>query len=235
MLQVWRFLCVWFRFLILLRMFLDFFKLPLAHLQNFSFLAHWPGRKGRSPLLFLGNWKEWACLLQKMAKLRVFVGKFLIKNTVLGVPRWKKRPIFPHKAFCLIVVAEIFLKVALYLETYSVLKTPGCMPGRPPWLADKRNVWVLDQLEDSLLQWFNTLRFLYFKAYFSFTWHLKSPYTGLLQFKHKFTYLFTINLKIKPYIRQEQSLKNMVINSKVCRSLEPPSSKDNPLYDQGPF
>ena len=41
--------------------------------------------------------------------------------------------------FCLFVVAEMFLEVAIFLEAYSVLKT-SCMPGRPPWLADKGNV-----------------------------------------------------------------------------------------------
>ena len=58
---------------------------------------------------------------------------------------------FPHKAFCLFVTAEMFLEVALFLETYSVLKT-GCTPCEKPWLADKGNVWVSDQLEHSLSQ-----------------------------------------------------------------------------------
>ena len=71
-----------------------------------------------------------------MPRLRVSMGKFLIENAVLGVPRRKKTQIFPHKAFCLFVVAEMFLGVALSLEAYSVLKI-GCTPGRPPWLADK--------------------------------------------------------------------------------------------------
>ena len=44
--------------------------------------------------------------------------------------------IFPHKAFCLFFVAEMFHGVALSVEAYSVLKI-GCTPGRPPWLADK--------------------------------------------------------------------------------------------------
>ena len=41
-----------------------------------------------------------------------------------------------HKAFCLFVVAEMFLGVALFLEVCSVLIT-GYTPGRPPWLVDK--------------------------------------------------------------------------------------------------
>ena len=41
--------------------------------------------------------------------------------------------------FCLFVVAEMFLEVALFLEACPVLKT-GCMSGRPPWLAYKENV-----------------------------------------------------------------------------------------------
>ena len=34
----------------------------------------------------------------------------------------KKSQIFPHKVFCVFVVAEVFLEVTLFLET-SVLKT----------------------------------------------------------------------------------------------------------------
>ena len=45
------------------------------------------------------------------------MGKFLIKNAVLGVPRWKKIQIFLHENFCLFVVAEMFLEVALFLES----------------------------------------------------------------------------------------------------------------------
>ena len=48
----------------------------------------------------------------------------------------KKNQIFSYKTFCLFVVAEMFLGVALSLEAYSVLKI-GYRPGRPPWLADK--------------------------------------------------------------------------------------------------
>ena len=48
----------------------------------------------------------------------------------------ENHPDFSHKTFCLFVVAEIFLAVALFLEVYSVQKT-GCTPGRPQWLADK--------------------------------------------------------------------------------------------------
>ena len=65
------------------------------------------------------------------------MGKFLLKNAVLGVLRSNKTPIFPHKAFRLFVVAEMFLEVAFFLETYVVLKNAGCTSGRTPWLADK--------------------------------------------------------------------------------------------------
>ena len=53
---------------------------------------------------------------------------------------------------CLFFVTEMFLEVTLFLETYSILNTPGCTPGRPPWLANEGNSWVLDQLEHSLFQ-----------------------------------------------------------------------------------
>ena len=60
---------------------------------------------------------------------------------------------FPHETFFLFVfVAEMFLEVTLFLENYSILKIPGCTPGRPPWLANRGNFWVLDQLDHSLFQ-----------------------------------------------------------------------------------
>ena len=52
----------------------------------------------------------------------------------------------------LFFVTEMFLEVTLFLETYSILKTPGCTPGRQTWLTNERNSWVLDQLEYSLFQ-----------------------------------------------------------------------------------
>ena len=63
--------------------------------------------------------------------------------------------------------------------------------------------WLIEKtFGHSLFQWFHTLKPLYFiKAYFSFTWHLESPYTDLLQFKHKCTYFFATNLKNKQYTR----------------------------------
>ena len=36
----------------------------------------------------------------------------------------------------LFFVTEMFLEVTLFLETYSILKTPGCTPGRQPWLTN---------------------------------------------------------------------------------------------------
>ena len=50
------------------------------------------------------------------------MGKFLIKDALLGVPGRKKPQIYPHEDFCLFVVAEMFFQVALFLETSSVLK-----------------------------------------------------------------------------------------------------------------
>ena len=161
-------------------MFLEFFKLPLGHLQNLSFLTAWPGWRGGASALF-GNWKEWPCLLEKMLRLWVSMGKFLLKNPVLGVPTWKNPQHFPHKAFCLFVAGKMFLEVALFLETYSVLKT-RCTLGRPPWLADKGNFHSFNDF---------ILSKLTIKAYFSFTLHLE--------------YLFATSLKNKQYTRQQQS------------------------------
>ena len=81
----------------------------------------------------------------------------------------KKTQIFPRWVFCLFAVADIFLEVVLFQEIYSVLKTPDCMSGRPLWLVDKGNFWVLNDLEYRLFQLFHTLKSLYLKAYFSFT------------------------------------------------------------------
>ena len=92
---------LWFRFLLLLNMFLEFFKLSLAHSQNFSFLTDWP-REGGSFLCCFRN--NLACS--------------------------EKCPNY------LFVVAEMFVKVTLFLETYSVLKS-RCSPGWPPWMERK--------------------------------------------------------------------------------------------------
>ena len=97
-------------------------------------------------------------------------------------------------------------------------------------MTDKGNVSVLDQLGHSLLQWFHTLNSLYFKAYFSFEWHLESPYTDLLQFKHKCTYVFATNLNNKQG-KNSHSKTWLLIPSLH----KPPFSKNNPLYGQGHF
>ena len=94
----------------------------------------------------------------------------------------------------------MFSEAVLFLETYSVLKTPGHFPGWPPWLADKGKVWVLNQLEHSLFQGF--LGFLTLKSLFFI--HMTPRIDDyLLHFKHKCTYLFATNLKNKHYARQE--------------------------------
>ena len=128
-----------------------------------------------------------------MPRLQISMGKCLIKNAILGVSRWKAPKFYPHKSFCLFALAEMFLWVALFLEVYSVLKT-GCMPGWPAWLADKS--------KEMFGFW---IRSLCFKVYFLFIWHQEFPYTDLLQFKHKCTYLFATNLTNKQYTKQEQS------------------------------
>ena len=61
------------------------------------------GRRGKLPLLFFGQWKEWPCLLGKMPRLQGSMCKFLIKNAVLGVSRWKNPRFFPMRLFvCLL-------------------------------------------------------------------------------------------------------------------------------------
>ena len=75
---------------------------------------------------------------------------------------------FSHKNFCLFVVAEMFLRVALFLEVYSVQKT-GWMPGRPPWLADKSKemfvFWTTSNIHffnDFKLSNLFTLKFIFY-------------------------------------------------------------------------
>ena len=104
-----------------------------------------PGRRGRSLL---------CSFLEVERNEPVCRGKYsyygdvwvIIKNAVLGVSRSKNTQIFPYEAFLLFVAAVMFLEVALFLESYPVLKTPGSMPGWLPWLVDKGNFWLLDQL-----------------------------------------------------------------------------------------
>ena len=60
-------------------------------------------------------------MLGKMPRLWGSMGTVFIKNAALGVASCKKTN-FSHEAFCLFAVAEIFLEVAIFLETYPVLK-----------------------------------------------------------------------------------------------------------------
>ena len=154
---------LWLRFLLLLNMCLEFFKLPLAHLQNLSFLEHWPGGglqwKLNGVTYFVG----------KNAQI---TGKFLIKNAVLGVPRWKKPRIFPNKAFYLFDCCSWNVsRSGLNFRNLNLSwKVFAHLVDHYGWLT--KEISVLDQLEHSLFQLFHTLKSLYFKAYISFTWHL---------------------------------------------------------------
>ena len=105
---------LWIRFLLLLNICLEFFKLPLAHLQS---LFSWLTDQGGGECLLSSSWKLQgaALFVRKNAQI---TDKFIIKNAVLGVPRCKKHKFFLIRIFVyLIVVAEMFLEVALFLET----------------------------------------------------------------------------------------------------------------------
>ena len=140
-----------------------------------------------------------------MPRLRVSMGKFFIKNAVFGEPMKNTQIFFPW--------GLLFVCCSWNVSRNSLISRS--LLCRENWLHAwsttmvgwqiKGNVWVLDQLEYSLFQWFQTLKSLYFKVYFSFTWHLRFPYTDLLQFRHKCTYLLTTNLTNKQYTRQGQS------------------------------
>ena len=57
--------------------------------RKFFFLGSLTREEGEA---IFENWKEWPRLLGKMPRLRVAMGKFIIKNAVLRVPRWKNAP-----------------------------------------------------------------------------------------------------------------------------------------------
>ena len=108
----------------------------------------------------------------------------------------KKTQNFPPKAFCLYVSQSDLIS--------RTLLCPEKLLGTH--LVNDHGWLTKETFGHSLFQSFHTLKSLCFiKAYFSFTWHLESPYTDLLQFKHKCKYLFATNLKNKQYTRQEQS------------------------------
>ena len=94
----------------------------------------------------------------------------------------------------LFVVAKMFLEVAFFLET-SVLKNSLLHAWSITIAGWKKKLLGFEPAKISLFQWFDTLKSPYLKVYFSFTWHLESPYIDLLQFKHKCSYLLLTNLK----------------------------------------
>ena len=93
MLQVWKFLCVpMAQIFTTSQHVLRVLQTSISSFTKFVFLGLLTRNEGEA---FLGNWKEWPCLLGKMPILRVTIEKFIIKNAVLGVPGWKKAPNFP--------------------------------------------------------------------------------------------------------------------------------------------
>ena len=102
------------------------------------------------------------------------------------------------------------------------------MYGSDIWLGDYGDLWVcfcvlharlvhqhdrltMETFGHSLFQQSHTLKSLCSKVYFSFTWHLESPYTDLLQFKHKCTYLFASSLKNKQYTGRSNHEKTWLL------------------------
>ena len=132
-------------------------------------------------------------MLGKMPKLQGTAGKFLIKNAVLGVPRWKRPKLVSIRSL-VFVVAEMFLEVALFLETSYVLKNVWVhmwFTSWLTWLADKSNFWTftLSAVSYSYISLFESLIFIHMTPRISIK--------GLVQFKHKCTCLFATNLKNK--------------------------------------
>ena len=107
----------------------------------------------------------------------------------------KKNPNFSQWGLSLLfVIAKMFLELAFFLDT-SVLKNSLLHAWSTTIAGWKRKLLGFEPAKNSLFQWFHTLKSPYFKVYFSFTWHLESPYTDLLQFKHKCSCLLPTNLK----------------------------------------
>ena len=91
MLQVWKFVISMAQIFTTFQHVLRVLQTSISSFTKFFFLDSLVREEGEasSALFFFGNWKEWPCLLRKMPKLQVSMGKFLIKKAVLGVPRWK--------------------------------------------------------------------------------------------------------------------------------------------------
>ena len=156
------------------------------------------------PLLNLGAY--WKSSLRYLQTTLIMGWGELVSQFMWGLVGEKIPKFFPTGSFvcCSWNVSQSSLISRTLLCSEKLLGT--CLVDHLGWLTKKT-------FGHSLFQWFHTLKSLYFKAYFSFTLHLESPYTDLNQFKHKSTYLFATNLKKKQYTRQEQSWKNIVINS----------------------
>ena len=141
-------------------------------------------------------------MLEKMSRLRRSMGKILIKNATLGVPRWKKLKFFPMSSFVCFYSRNVSRSGLISKNFVWLHSSWTTMVG---WERKLLGFGHSKQLEHSLFQWFHALKPLYFKAYFVLTWHLESLYTDILKFKHKCTDLFATNLKNKQHTRQEQS------------------------------
>ena len=153
-----------------------------------------PDRRGRPPLLYFGKLKEWHCLLAKIPRFLRSMGKFIIKTGVLGVPKGKKAQILPHEGFCLFFVTEMFLKFAFFLVT-SVQEKFWLHIWSNTMIGWQRILLGFRPSRTFTLSMTSYSQISLFKACFSFTWHLESPYTDLFQFKHECTCLFATNLK----------------------------------------
>ena len=146
-----------------------------------------------------------------MPRLRRSMGKFLIKNAVLGVARWKNLCLSTWDLLFVCCswyvsrsgLSSIFSRQRRFLEIYSVLKKCWLHTWSTTMINWQTKCLGFGPARTFTFSIFHIFKLLYFKAYVLFTWHLESPSTDLLQFKHKCTYLFATNSKNKQYNRQE--------------------------------
>ena len=81
----------------------------------------------------------------------------------------------------------MFLEVALFLEIFPVLKKSWLHAWSTTMVGWQRKLLGFGPARTFTLSMILYTKSHYFKAYFSFTWHLE--YTDLLQFRHKCIYL----------------------------------------------
>ena len=127
---------------------------------------------------------------------------------------------------CLFVVVEMFLEVALFLETSSVLE----------------NLWV-QGWSNPIVGWQRKLLDIYSLNYF-ILWNLSISYFIQMTLRISIKIYFNSNTNVHIFLLPMWKINNIPgrgnprktwLLIRRCRSFEPPSSIDKPIYGQAPF